>query len=47
MSDTPAFASTREALGMLCAVLSYLGADAAEMTTEAQAEWLWRRLVRS
>ena len=40
MSDTPAFASTREALGMLCAVLSYLGADAAEMTTEAQAECL-------
>jgi hypothetical protein len=40
VSDTPAFASTREALGMLCAVLSYLGADADEMAAEAQAECL-------
>ena len=40
MSDTPAFASTREALGMFCAVMSYLAADASEMAAEAQAERL-------
>ena len=41
MSDVPAFASTREALGMLRAVMGYLSAaDAAEMAAEAQAECL-------
>ncbi len=40
MSDTPGFASTREALGVLRAVLGYLAADAGEMVAEAQAECL-------
>ena len=40
MSDSPAFASTREALGMLCAVLGYLGTDSTGMVAEAQAECL-------
>jgi len=41
MSDTPAFASTREALGMLRAVMGYLAAaDATAMAAEAQAECL-------
>ena len=40
MSDVPAFASIREALGMLRAVMGYLSADAAEMAAEAQAECL-------
>ena len=40
MSDTPGFASTREALGVLRAVLGYLSADAGEMVAEAQAECL-------
>jgi hypothetical protein len=41
MSDSPAFSSPSEALGMLRAVMSYLSsADAAEMAAEAQAECL-------
>jgi hypothetical protein len=40
VSDTPSFASTREALGMLHAVMGYLSADAGEMAAEAQAECL-------
>ena len=40
VSDTPSFASTREALSMLHAVMGYLSADAGEMATEAQAECL-------
>ena len=40
MSDTPSFASTREALDMLRAVMGYLSADAGEMAAEAQAECL-------
>ena len=41
MSDVPAFASTREALGMLRAVMGYLcAADATAMAAEAQAECL-------
>jgi hypothetical protein len=40
VSDTPPFASTREALGMLDAVLGYLSADAGEMPAAAQAECL-------
>jgi hypothetical protein len=41
MSDTPAFVSTREALGMLRAVMGYLSAmDATAMAAEAQAECL-------
>src|SRR5271169_3788801 len=40
VSDTPSFASTREALGMLHAVMGYLSADAGKMATEAQAECL-------
>ena len=40
MGDTPPFASTREALGMLRTVLGYLGAGAAEMAAQAQAECL-------
>jgi hypothetical protein len=40
VSDTPSFASTREALGMLHAVMGYLSADAGEMAVEAQAECL-------
>ena len=40
MGDTPPFASTREALGMLRTVLGYLGAGAAEMAGQAQAECL-------
>ena len=40
VSDTPSFASTREALGMLHAVMGYLSADAGEM---AAAERRWRR----
>jgi hypothetical protein len=40
VGDTPPFASTREALGMLRTVLSYLGAGAAEMAAQAQAECL-------
>ena len=40
MSDIPAFASTREALGMFRAVMGYLAADASEMAAEAQAERL-------
>ena len=39
MSDTPPFASTREALGMLRTVMGYLfAADRAAMAAEAQAE---------
>jgi hypothetical protein len=38
VSDAPAFASTREALGMLRAVMGYLAAaDATAMAAEAQA----------
>ena len=41
MNDVPAFASTREALGMLRAVMGYLAAvDATAMAAEAQAECL-------
>ena len=41
MSDTPAFASTREALGMLRAAMGYLcAADATVMAAGAQAECL-------
>ena len=40
VSDTPAFASAREALGMLRTVMGYLSADASEMGAEAQAECL-------
>ena len=40
MSDSPAFGSTREALGMFRAVMGYLSADAAGMAAEAQAECL-------
>ena len=41
MSDIPAFTSTREALGMLRAVMGYLAAaDATAMAAEAQAECL-------
>ena len=41
MSDVPAFASTREALGALRAVMGYLSAaDATAMAAEAQAECL-------
>ena len=41
MSETPAFASTREALGVLRRVMGYLSsADATEMAAEAQAECL-------
>jgi hypothetical protein len=40
VSDTPSFASTREALGMLHAVMGYLSADSGEMAVEAQAECL-------
>ena len=41
MSETPAFASTREALGALRAVMGYLAAaDATAMAAEAQAECL-------
>jgi hypothetical protein len=40
VSDTPGFASTREALGVLRAVLGYLSADAGEMVAEAQVECL-------
>ena len=40
VSDTPSFASTREALSMLHTVMGYLSADACEMATEAQAECL-------
>jgi Domain of unknown function (DUF222) len=41
VSDTPAFASTREALGMLRTVMGYLStADAAQMAAGAQAECL-------
>ena len=41
MSDTPAFAGTREALGVLRAVVGYLaGADATSMAAGAQAECL-------
>src|SRR5260370_29497160 len=40
VSDAPSFASTREALGMLHAVMGYLSADAGEMAAEAQAECL-------
>jgi hypothetical protein len=41
VSDTPAFASTREALGMLRTVMGYLSTgDAAEMAAGAQAECL-------
>ena len=40
VSDTSSFASTREALSMLHAVMGYLSADAGEMATEAQAECL-------
>ena len=40
MDDTPAFASTREALGMFRAVMGYFRADAAGMAAEAQAECL-------
>jgi hypothetical protein len=40
VSDTPSFASTREALGMLHAVMGYLSADAGEMAAETQAECL-------
>src|SRR5260370_41964084 len=37
VSDTPSFASTPKALGMLHAVMGYLSADAGEMAAEAQA----------
>jgi hypothetical protein len=41
VTDTPAFASAREALGVLRAVMGYLSAaDAAAMAAEAQAECL-------
>jgi Domain of unknown function (DUF222) len=41
VSETPAFASTGEALGMLRTVMGYLSsADATEMAAEAQAECL-------
>jgi hypothetical protein len=41
VSDTPAFASTREAFGMLRTVMGYLfAADHAAMAAEAQAECL-------
>ena len=41
MTETPAFASIREALGMLRTVMGYLGAaDATVMAAEAQAECL-------
>ena len=40
MSDCPAFASTREALGMLRTVMGYLSADTSEMGAEEQAECL-------
>jgi hypothetical protein len=40
VGDTPPFASTREALGMLRTVLGYLGAGASEMVAQAQAECL-------
>jgi hypothetical protein len=40
VSDTPSFASAREALGMLHAVMGYLSAEAGEMAAEAQAECL-------
>ena len=40
VSDTPSFASTREALDMLHAVIGYLSTDAGEMAAEAQAECL-------
>jgi Domain of unknown function (DUF222) len=40
VSDTPSFASTREALGMLDAVLGYLSAETGELAAEAQAECL-------
>ena len=41
MNETPAFASTREALGALRAVMGYLcAADATAMAAEAQAECL-------
>jgi hypothetical protein len=40
VGDTPPFASTREALGMLRTVLGYLGAGASEMAAQAQAECL-------
>ena len=41
MSDTPVFASTREALGMLGAVMGYLAAaDVTAMAADAQAECL-------
>jgi hypothetical protein len=37
VGETPPFASTREALGMLRTVLGYLGAGATEMAAQAQA----------
>lgn len=41
MTETPAFASTREALGMLRAAMGYLAAvDPAALAAEAQAECL-------